>query len=36
MKINTEKNGMGCAYWVSIDVNPDDNSKDYWTDFIKY
>lgn len=27
-------NGMGCAYWASIDVNPDDNSKDYWNDFI--
>ena len=36
MKINTEKNGMGCAYWASIDVNPDDNTKDYWNDFIKY
>ncbi len=30
------KNGMGCAYWASIDVNPDDNTKDYWNDFIKY
>ena len=36
MKINTKKNGMGCAYWASIDVNPDDNTKDYWNDFINY
>ena len=29
-------NGMGCAYWASIDINPDNNKKTYWKDFIKY
>ena len=29
------QNGMGCAYWASIDKNPIDNTKDYWNDFIK-
>ena len=29
-------NGMGCAYWASIDINPDNNKKTYWIDFIKY
>ena len=35
-EITTSINGMGCAYWASIDVNPDDNTKDYWNDFINY
>ena len=37
MKTNSGENiSMGCAYWASINVNPDDNTKDYWNDFIKY
>ena len=32
----SNSNGMGCAYWANIDVNPDDNTKTYWKDFIKY
>ena len=34
MKGTSNLNGIGCAYWASIDVNPDDNTKDYWNDFI--
>lgn len=36
MTSNSEQNGMGCAYWASIDVSPADSSKSYWKDFIKY
>lgn len=32
---NSITNGVCCAYWASIDVNPDDNSKTYWKDFIR-
>ena len=28
-------NGVCCAYWASIDINPDDNSKAYWKSFIQ-
>ena len=28
-------NGVCCAYWASIDINPDDNSKTYWKSFIQ-
>lgn len=28
-------NGVCCSYWASIDINPDDNSKTYWKDFIR-
>ncbi len=36
MNSESDKNGMGCAFWASIDVNPDDKSKGYWKEFIKY
>ena len=36
MESDTEKNGMGCAYWAAMNINPDDSTKDYWNDFIKY
>ena len=36
MTSGSDKNGMGCAYWASIDVSPADSSKSYWKDFIKY
>lgn len=29
------RNGMGCAYWASLDISPLDNKKSYWKDFIK-
>lgn len=32
---NSMVNGLCCAYWASIDVNPDNNSKTYWTSFVK-
>ena len=32
---NSITNGVCCAYWASIDVNPDDNSKTYWKNFIR-
>ena len=32
---DSNTNGVCCAYWASIDVNPDDNTKTYWTNFIK-
>lgn len=35
MTSSDSTNGMGCAYWASIDKNPMDNTKDYWNDFIK-
>lgn len=28
-------NGVCCAYWANIDINPDDNSKTYWKSFIQ-
>ena len=31
----SNNNGIGCAYWASIDVNPDDNDKSYWKEFLK-
>lgn len=36
-KVNTSSitNGVCCAYWANIDINPDDNSKTYWKDFIR-
>lgn len=35
-KTNGTTNGIGCAYWANIDINPDDQTKTYWKDFIKY
>lgn len=35
-KSGNEYNGVGCAYWASIDRNPDDKTKTYWKNFIKY
>ena len=32
---NSITNGVCCAYWASIDINPDDNSKAYWKSFIQ-
>ena len=34
-EINTQKNGIGCAYYAIADKHPFDETKTYWKDFLK-
>ncbi len=34
-KFSGVKNHVACAYYALADINPEDNNKKYWTDFLK-